>query len=229
MYPQNVVDEDEPPVPAVQSAIPVGFPGLNTGYHRRIGPDGEEQDIIGPDGHTEQLPPYSRYPEEGSTNAPSKAALAVDANVAHTVTPVAAPVTAPPIASDDAAPSPVSPISPTQPLPPQRQDTQSRNVPVAAVAASSTAPSVSSTDQGISEKAEAPGKTENWRKKKLWGKIPMGVALILLVLVLIFAIILGAAIGTYVAKKDRNDNRRPKDKDREDQPYVSGVLHIVYR
>jgi hypothetical protein len=29
-----------------------------------MGPDGEDQDIIGPDGHTEQLPPYTKYPEE---------------------------------------------------------------------------------------------------------------------------------------------------------------------
>lgn len=42
----------------------VGFPGANPTFHRQIGPDGEEQDIIGPDGHSEELPPYSRYPDE---------------------------------------------------------------------------------------------------------------------------------------------------------------------
>lgn len=64
LYPQNTVPEAEA---ASQQAAPVqvGFPGRNNDYHRRLGPDGEEvADIIGPDGHTEQLPPYSQYPDE---------------------------------------------------------------------------------------------------------------------------------------------------------------------
>jgi hypothetical protein len=66
MYPQNTAAEteslDDGPVVA---PVPVGFPGLNNNYQRRLGPDGEEiADIIGPDGHTEQLPPYSQYPDE---------------------------------------------------------------------------------------------------------------------------------------------------------------------
>ncbi|KAJ5591190.1 hypothetical protein N7450_005162 [Penicillium hetheringtonii] len=59
MYTQNVVEEgmDDDDV------IPVGFPGHNPPYQppqsRR---DDDVGDIIGPDGHTEPLPPYSRYP-----------------------------------------------------------------------------------------------------------------------------------------------------------------------
>lgn len=67
MYPQNIVPEGEVAVeaPAVPPPVPVGFPGLNNNYQRRLGPDGEEiADIIGPDGHTEQLPPYTQYPDE---------------------------------------------------------------------------------------------------------------------------------------------------------------------
>lgn len=72
MYPQNTVPEpesvdDEPVAPIV----PVGFPGLNNNYQRRLGPEGEEiADIIGPDGHTEQLPPYTKYPDEASARKP---------------------------------------------------------------------------------------------------------------------------------------------------------------
>ena len=62
MYSQNVGEDG--PSASHQNGIPVGFPGSSNNYHRRIGPEGEEQDIIGPDGHTEQLPPYSRYPDE---------------------------------------------------------------------------------------------------------------------------------------------------------------------
>lgn len=64
MYPQNPVEEANPQ-PAVP-AIPVGFMGgAADPYQRRLGPEGEEMaGIIGPDGHTEELPPYTRYPDE---------------------------------------------------------------------------------------------------------------------------------------------------------------------
>jgi hypothetical protein len=43
----------------------IGFSASTDRYRRRLGPDGEEiGDIIGPDGHTEELPPYTRYPDE---------------------------------------------------------------------------------------------------------------------------------------------------------------------
>lgn len=58
MYNQNIFDGQRN-----EAGIPVGFPGHGQEIHRQIGPDGEELDIIGIDGHTEQLPPYSRYPE----------------------------------------------------------------------------------------------------------------------------------------------------------------------
>lgn len=65
MYPQNI-GADDAPIMAPEPAPPVGFPGLAAGpYQRRLGPDGEDvADMIGPDGHTEELPPYSRYPDE---------------------------------------------------------------------------------------------------------------------------------------------------------------------
>jgi hypothetical protein len=58
MYSQNVVEEG-----IDDDVIPVGFPGHNPPYQppadRR---DDDLGDIIGPDGHAEPLPPYSRYP-----------------------------------------------------------------------------------------------------------------------------------------------------------------------
>ncbi|KAJ9649645.1 hypothetical protein H2199_000423 [Coniosporium tulheliwenetii] len=61
----NVLEDSEETTSPAPQLIPVGFPGMSTGYHRQIGPDGEEQGLMGLDGHTEQLPPYSRYPEQG--------------------------------------------------------------------------------------------------------------------------------------------------------------------
>ncbi|CAF9934666.1 hypothetical protein IMSHALPRED_009795 [Imshaugia aleurites] len=56
MYPQNTVPEDE----RISAA---GFPGMDQDYQRRLGPDGEDvDDLIGPDGYAEQLPPYTRFP-----------------------------------------------------------------------------------------------------------------------------------------------------------------------
>lgn len=63
MYPQNPVEIpiSQPVVPA----IPVGFTNVPDMYQRRLGPEGEEAGaMIGPDGHTEELPPYTRYPDE---------------------------------------------------------------------------------------------------------------------------------------------------------------------
>lgn len=65
MYAQNTVPEDD--VGNATGIVPpiiTAFPGSGSGhnYQRRLGPDGEDvDDLIGPDGYAEQLPPYSRY------------------------------------------------------------------------------------------------------------------------------------------------------------------------
>ena len=64
LYPQNTVPVDDAPV--LNANIPIGFNNLaGQQYQRRIGPDGEDvADLIGPHGHTEELPPYTKYPDE---------------------------------------------------------------------------------------------------------------------------------------------------------------------
>ncbi|CAI7578870.1 unnamed protein product, partial [Penicillium glandicola] len=58
MYSQNVVEEGMD-----DDIIPVGFPGHNPPYQPPAGRQADDVgDIIGPDGHAEPLPPYSRYP-----------------------------------------------------------------------------------------------------------------------------------------------------------------------
>ncbi|KIW10551.1 hypothetical protein PV08_11515 [Exophiala spinifera] len=52
MYPQNTVPEED----SAETNVPIGFPVLGTSS------SGDEVgDIVGTDGHVEQLPPYSRY------------------------------------------------------------------------------------------------------------------------------------------------------------------------
>lgn len=238
MYSQSgLVDEEpldeptRPSVPQMQSAIPVGFPGLNAGYHRVLGPDGEEQDIIGPDGHTEQLPPYSRHPEEG----PTKASMAAQASASRVIpapiqvadpddpfmTP-ASPTSPLSSASFSApalpAPAPLLPSVTPARLPPQRPETQTggtasvtsaQNNMVPAEPSDSSSASLLATESSFSEKAEAIPSKISWRKRKLWGKVPMGIVVIVLVLFVIFAIALGTAIGTVIAKKNKEQDHRP--------------------
>lgn len=80
LYPQDV----SVAAIAVPEPVHVGFPGHLQQFQRGIGPEGEEQDIVGTDGHAEQLPPYSRYadrsgtrPAAGSTGAPREDAASL--------------------------------------------------------------------------------------------------------------------------------------------------------
>lgn len=77
MYSQNVVVEEglEDPV------IPLGFPGhLQEAYQRPPNRAADDVgDLIGPDGYTEQLPPYSRYPEGTSPKLEATAVVLPEA------------------------------------------------------------------------------------------------------------------------------------------------------
>ncbi|OJK05244.1 hypothetical protein ASPACDRAFT_56627 [Aspergillus aculeatus ATCC 16872] len=92
MYTQNVVPEEgmdsaldnsmiEPPL-MDNSMVPLGFPGHNQAYQRPPGrADDDVGDLIGPDGHTEQLPPYSRYPENAVPKVEGTFASVNDAGI----------------------------------------------------------------------------------------------------------------------------------------------------
>ena len=86
---------DDPDAPGVVAAsIPVGFPGRSDHYQRRIGPEGEEaDDLIGPYGHREQLPPYTQEPPAnhraaGDLPPPHPARLALVADPTAGTAPV---------------------------------------------------------------------------------------------------------------------------------------------
>jgi hypothetical protein len=66
MYPQNTVPEDDDDVQFPPTSIPLGFPGLGQRYQQSSrSADNDIADIVGVDGHVEELPPYTRYPEHG--------------------------------------------------------------------------------------------------------------------------------------------------------------------
>ena len=60
MFPQNTVPEEDD-APLAQATIPLGFPGMGQQYQRTAQNRDDIADIVGSDGHVEELPPYSRY------------------------------------------------------------------------------------------------------------------------------------------------------------------------
>ena len=66
MYTQNTVpEEDDGRLPPL--SIPLGFPGLGQVYQQGSRSAGNDiADIVGADGHIEELPPYTRYPDNGA-------------------------------------------------------------------------------------------------------------------------------------------------------------------
>ncbi|KAF2500523.1 hypothetical protein BU16DRAFT_249554 [Lophium mytilinum] len=191
MYTQNVAEDQDEEIVTPAPIIPVGFPGRDTGYHRQIGPDGEEQDIIGPDGHTEQLPPYTRFPEEG----PTKHSLAAE--------PSPSPVATVPPRSGSSQDALVSPTTPSE--------RQHRADPYV-LPMSESSGSSHNAESGITEKSWRGRTWKDIRRKRvLWGKIPLWVLLLFLGLVLIFAVILGAAIGSFLAREKMQAHQPPPE------------------
>ncbi|KAF2135617.1 uncharacterized protein K452DRAFT_239026 [Aplosporella prunicola CBS 121167] len=225
MYPQNVVEDDEEHMPTapMHNQIPVGFPGLDRGYHRQIGPDGEEQDIIGPDGHMEQLPPYTRFPEEGPTKAslmavPEEMGPAGVVATAGAVAPAASAAT-PPADSRDMLLTTSNAATPNdrlsseqlqlpqaeqQPVPPQ----PSQPPPQPPQEQQPSAPDGPTAEQGA-EQSEKAWKEKSWTEKRrtriLWGKVPIWVLIVLVIIIIILAAVLGAVVGALLPKADKHD------------------------
>jgi hypothetical protein len=148
-------------------AAPVGFPGSNGGFERRIGPDGEEQDIIGPDGHTEALPPYSRYPD-GDTKVATATVAAVPAG-AQVLSPI--------------LPGPTSPVVASQRTPGLDSATQ--------------VGSSDSRESSMNEKKAWKDKTfiEKRRTRVCFGCIPLWMLVTTIIVIVLCGAIIGGVVG----------------------------------
>jgi hypothetical protein len=188
LYQQNALplgdDEDEEAQP--QPAVQIGFPGRPTNYVRQRGPDGEDQYIIGPDGHTEELPPYSKYPEHGTEK------LAIPQVIPATIPTQLQPTSsrsAPESQEDLISPTPTSP----EPTPTPRQQTS----PVRDRPPSEAHTTQSSRSSIMTEKKTWREKT--WKEKRrtrvCWGKIPVWALMLAASVVLFLVIVLGGVIG----------------------------------
>lgn len=211
MYPQNTVSEPSNAGGHSPAAVPatVGFPGSADTYQRRIGPDGEDAgDLIGPDGHTEQLPPYTRYPDE----AYHRKALGL-----------AVPAAQPPAQ----APA-LQTIPPVQPIPgaggigiatrnPEFSSTEDLGNAVSplsrqSVRSFSSEPSQHEVNIAAMDTANEKGTPRGWKqtaKKRVWGVVPCwAVALAVLILVMM-SVVIGAVIGTVVGFNTKNAEQNP--------------------
>lgn len=186
MYTQSTAVEPEAVHDGAPAAnIPVGFPGLaGDQYQRRLGPDGEEvADIIGPNGHTEQLPPYTKYPDEAFARKlrsvpPSEGAGGIGLATRN-----------PEFSSrEDLSNSPADA--------PSRQSTLSGTSGEPAAAAP------------VSEKP--PEKT--WKvmaKQKVCGFLPVWALAVIVAIVIVIALLVGSVLGVLVTKEREQKGSHP--------------------
>lgn len=190
MYAQNTLaDPEDRRWQSTRARMPMqmGVRGQRQPYHRRIGPDGEEQDIIGPEGHAEQLPPYSRYPDEEASKCPL---------------PSSAPAaTATDVPSEDGAEH----ASQQQPLLPADAHLGPRAPPEEppVVRNASSGETTGIVSSGVSEKPKWSGRSwkERRRTKRFWLTV-FGA-----ILVIILAVIVGGVIGGLLVRNQQAAGR----------------------
>jgi hypothetical protein len=213
LYQQTTFEEPEdieehPP----RQSIPIGFTGIPARFQRRTGPEGEELDVIGPDGHTEQLPPYSRYPEAGPM--PQKTAMVNISPVSSTgVNGVEGSSSLTPLTPISPSTADISPVLSTvtstphvntsafesihQPESQNRAALPSPNGAVSHSTTSSEARAVQSSASSLAE--EKRRRSGSWssikRKKMLCGVVPLWLVILIGLLTLFLAIIAGGVIG----------------------------------
>ncbi|KAI9815272.1 MAG: hypothetical protein M1827_002752 [Pycnora praestabilis] len=197
MYPQNTVDEVEAPLND-SPPIPVGFPGLGQSYRRRLGPEGEEaEDIIGPDGHTEQLPPYSKYPDGIiPKDHPQEVCAATEL----------------PTAAQTPGLSQNSLVSPQSRLSTRSEVSHSSNTQLNNVEAGEADPSGHCKERFV----------EQGQRRYCGGKMPLW--LIVILVLLAFGVILGGAIGGILSRKQGHHHVHHPDPARASPTTVTATV-----
>ncbi|KAF2673151.1 hypothetical protein BT63DRAFT_475702 [Microthyrium microscopicum] len=237
LYQQTTFEEPEDEEEEEVATPPVGFPGRSVNFRRRIGPDGEELDVIGPDGHAEQLPPYTRYPEAGPLPAKqaaqatqvARAAPAMEEGEASSVAQVS-PLIGATVLPPEASTSSISSSSshrPSQPSPLQTSSTflamghsQPQPSPVSQTPTSLRPPTHTDTNESravrssassLAEEKRKNAPPEGWGRKKsrkiLCGTVPVWAVVLFAVLCVIIAVIAGGVIGGMMSNQQKERNR----------------------
>ncbi len=177
MYSQNTVPEEDD-VSLAQATIPVGFPGMGQPY-RSGGQTGRDDiaDIVGSDGHIEELPPYTRFAAEV---APKESLPSIQVVHSPAVVPQGVPV---------------------PPQPPQTQSVDDVQSPQTqsvdnVVELSSTSSRNANSDSSGNFKE----KIKQRSRQRVCGGLPFCFILVIIG-VLLFGVVVGAIIGGVVASK----------------------------
>lgn len=215
LYPQNTATVEE----LTNQHIPVGFPGHNVAYQRQLGPDGEEAgDLIGPLGHMEELPPYTRYPDQVYLRGGGFGASVTSGTETRPGTSSATGSRSDAANSDD-----VPSTTPTRPVPsgaggigratrdPEYSSTDGSSVAVAGSSQSiQTDQSSISHDINIAARDFAEkmpmGKWRRRARKKLCGIIPYWAICLMVSGLVIVGIVMGAVVGTILTDDGGDDD-----------------------
>ncbi|KAK8053827.1 hypothetical protein PG996_013128 [Apiospora saccharicola] len=198
MYPQNTVPGVESTEDRITPApIPVGFPGAADQYQRRIGPDGEEiADMIGPDGHTEQLPLTQAPAPTTSPPPPPQSPGHASSRSIPGAGGLGLATRNPEFASTEdlhlnGANSPLS-----------RNSVRSFQSEVSHHDINTAAMSITNEKEKLNDWQRAA-------KRKVWGVVPCwAIALTAIVLVML-AVVLGAILGTFFGGKHQRPGPSP--------------------
>ncbi|KAF9876006.1 hypothetical protein CkaCkLH20_06452 [Colletotrichum karsti] len=237
LYTQNTVPVDT----HEGDNIPVGF-GRSDNYQRRMGAEGEDMaDLIGPLGHTEELPPYTRYPEQAYAR---KQPGEMPQQAAQPQPQPQQQEPQQPLVQQQLSPQPSGQQQPTQPVvtvmaasvPPapipgagglglatRNPEFESREeLRLPSRMSSRTLTSDTASQHEINTAAEAyaekgeESKDKKWQKRakrRMFGVIPYWAICLLAVGLVLMGIILGAVIGTFFAK-----HKKPPGRNRDDEP-----------
>ncbi len=171
MYAQDTTSEEDLSIGAAATPlVPLAAARGHNRYQRRLGPEGEDaDDFIGPDGHTEQLPPYTRY--------------------ANDLPPKESPEEAEPPANVQRNPFGDSQVTldaiPVQ----QAQNISALPATGASVQSSEASEAIRPADEGGHFKESFALKS----KKRICGIIPMWLLVLLIVIIMI--LVVGGAVG----------------------------------
>ncbi|KAG8423500.1 hypothetical protein J3458_000388 [Metarhizium acridum] len=227
LYTQSITTLED----ATQQRIPVGFNGMGNGYRRQIGPDGEDAgDLIGPLGHMEELPPYSRYPEEPFQHKPSAdcennvaAANATDGAGARIIgSTTSTPVQPIPGAGGIGLATRNPEFSSTEDLAGMSRGAGSS---IRSRTSLESYHEINGAARDFAEK-RSPSKWQRRAKKKLWGVVPYWTICLLLAGIVIMGVVMGTVVGTIVTR--HNTSPKGKGQSGKNQPNTDNVVPLPH-
>ncbi|KAL8392417.1 hypothetical protein RB595_002564 [Gaeumannomyces hyphopodioides] len=213
MYSQNTALTPHHPAAGASVGAAGGFPGVAADpYRRRLGPEGEEMGgLVGPDGHTEELPPYTRYPDEQiarkvrDVEAAQSAHAPLPSQVARTTASTTQPtlgVTFPPQPIPGAGGIGIAARNPEFDSIDDLNTPRSRHSSRSFTSTSETSHHEINTAAAAVVSEKEPTRWEKSGRKRVCG-MPCWVVVLLITAILVVGLILGAVLGTLLGRQAR--------------------------